>query len=222
MQRKSSMRDLQARALEENFLDLLGSDSDDFAPVTLDEVSKVLYDVALEYVILAKQNLADVDRVSAGSLSDSIIPTRVSINGSVYNIDINILDYYKFVDKGVKGWQSGGGNSPYQFKAPVKGKRYGQKASAFVTSIRKWVIKEGLSSRATKKPITRRETSRLKKSAFTDTSTRTAIVIAAAIRRRGLEPTNFWTDAETEMGKRIGELFGLALKIDIINSLKWE
>lgn len=221
---QNSQARIQKRVAESDFLDMLGEDEQSFKPVSLDAVSQTLFDVALEYIEVARQNLIAADKISSGGLGDSMVPTNVVINGKVFTIGIEIASFYKFVDKGVKGWQSGGGSSPYQFKKPEPGKKHGPKASKFVASIRKWLIREGLKQRSSSvnKAVSSRESKRMNSKSFTDTSTRTAIVIAANIRRHGLEPTGFWKDTETEMIKRIKERFKLALIVDIKDNLKWQ
>lgn len=215
----SSIRSLQDRALKNNKLDLIGEDESSFQPISLDAISTALYEIAEEYILTARNNLNKADRVSTGALVDSIIPTQILVNGEILSIGININSYYKFIDKGVKGWLKGGGDSPYQFKKPTKGGARG-KASKFVASIRKWIIREGLSQRAAKAGAGKsRDSTRKAKAKFTDTSTRTAIIIAASIRRRGLDPTHFWRDTEEQMIGKIKSKFALALKIDIINNL---
>lgn len=219
----SSIRALQDRALKNKRIELssIGGDEADFQPVTLDAVTTALYELAEEFILIARNNLNKADKVSTSALMDSIVPTKVMINGDILSIDISILSYYKFVDKGVKGWQKGGGNSPFQFKKPTKGGAKGR-TSKFVTSIRKWIIREGLGQRASAvgHPASKsRDSKRKQKNKFTDTSTRTAIIIAANIRRRGLEPTHFFENTEQEMVKKIKDKFALALKIDIINNL---
>lgn len=214
---KNSLRQLQDKALKDNSLELIGADELSFAPISMDAVQAALYELAIEFMLEAKKNLDIADKVSKGALMDSIIPTSIEINGEVLTIGISVLEYYKFVDKGVKGWQSGGGNSPYQFKAPSGGKHDGK--SKFVEAIREWVIREGIKTSAASTKGKSRDSKRKSKKKFTDTNTRTAIIIAGNIRKRGLEPTHFWTKTEDEMMKRIKDKFKVALKVDIINNI---
>ncbi len=180
-----------------------------------------LNNVAAAFIDAAATNLNNADRVSTGKLLNSIKPSEIKIFGKTLQIDISVLDYYKFIDKGVKGWQSGTpSDSPYSFKQPQKGGQKPKK-SEMVTAIRKWLIKEGLASRtlSRKSPthaISSREKRRQK---ITDTSTSQAIVISGMIRRHGLKKTNFWTDAEATATKAAEAEFDQALQISIINSL---
>lgn len=209
------------KAANSGALDLIGVDSKDYKEVKFDSVIESLYEVALAFIKVARENLESADKVSSGGLSDSIIPLETTINGKIYTIQISIASYYDFVNKGVKGWQRGGGNSPYQFKHPQKGGS-GSKQSKFVNSIRKWLIREGLSQRAKEvghKKSNSRDSVRKRRATNTDTSTRTAIVIASQIRRHGIEPTGFWDKALIEVDSIMSRKFGEAFKYDIISNL---
>jgi hypothetical protein len=212
--RNNSQSRLQDRAIKSGFLDLTGDAKSDFGPVSLDSISQVLTDIAIEYVLAAQNNLLSSDAISSGALNDSIIPTEVQVMGSRLRVDINIADYYRFVDKGVSGWQTGG-SSPYSFKKGGIGPN-----SPMVKAIRKWVIKEGLKQRASNvnKPISVREGKRMNRK-ITDTSTQTAIAISQGIRKKGLKATNFWTKTGEEMQQVIKDRFGRALKVFVIENL---
>jgi len=215
-----SMKERQLDVIRTKSIDLNSTSKDQFKAFTGDNLTRALYNVAVKFVNTASDNLNKADRVSSGALLESITPTEVQVLGKVFSIDINVADYYKFIDKGVKGWQSGNpSDSPYAFKAP-EGKSSGKKSSEMVTAIRKWLIKEGLkmksSSKNPKHAISSRESRRQK---ITDTSTSTAIMIAGMIRKRGLKKTNFWTDAEKSASDYASKQFGEALQVDIINSL---
>jgi len=178
-----------------------------------------LYNIAVEFITAATDNLNKADRVSTGGLLESIKPSEIIVLGKKMTINISVLDYYKFIDQGVKGWKSGEpANSPYAFKAP-DGKS-GKKSSEMVTAIRKWLVKEGLKSNATSKnpkhAISARESRRQK---ITDTATSTAIMIAGIVRSKGLKRTNFWTDAEETASNFAKKEFETALTISVINSL---
>lgn len=178
-----------------------------------------LYNIAVEFINAAADNLNAADRVSTGGLLESIKPSEITVMGKKMTINISVFDYYKFIDKGVKGWKSGTpSDSPYAFKAPAG--KSGKKSSEMVTAIRKWLVKEGLKSRSTSKnpknAISARESRRQK---ITDTATSTAIMIAGRVRSQGLKKTNFWTDAEATASKFAESEFETALTISVINSL---
>lgn len=180
-----------------------------------------LYNIAVEFINAAADNLNAADRVSTGGLLESMKTSEITVMGKKMTINISVLDYYKFIDKGVKGWKSGTpSDSPYAFKAPAGKSGNKSSSSEMVKAIRKWLIKEGLKSRSTSKnpknAISARESRRQK---ITDVATSTAIMIAGRVRRQGLKKTNFWTDAEATASKFAESELETALTISVINSL---
>lgn len=97
-----------------------------------------------DYVIAkAKSNLKSGGKYgsynSSGKLSESL-DYELKVNPNSVEFDFFAEDYWKFVDKGVKGKTSSAKapNSPYQFGSGT-GKKGGLRAS-----IDKWVIRKGL------------------------------------------------------------------------------
>lgn len=210
-----SINSRQKRAVESGFLDLLGDNDTNYAPVTLNSIVDTLIYLAALYVSTATNKLNEKDKVSSGFLSDSIKATPVQILGKVYQVEINLAKYYQYVDQGVSGWNN---SYPTKFKFQHFTGKSGKKSSAMVTAIRKWIIQEGLQAKAVngKKTIFSRER---KQSAITDTSTRTAIIISRAIRKHGLKPTHFWLETQKEVEQVVKDEFTEAIKIDIITNL---
>jgi hypothetical protein len=210
----------QIKVIDKKLIDLNSFNASDFKEFKGDALITTLYNIAVEFLNSAESNLKAKDRVASGALLDSIKPTEVQIFGQVYTLNINANDYYKFIDRGVKGWQSGNpSDSPYAFKKS-DGKGSHGTNSQMVTAIRKWLIKEGLKSKnISKNPkhsISARESRRQK---ITDTSTSAAIVISGQIRKNGLKKTNFWSDAEKSTMDYDNKNLSIALEIDILNSL---
>ena len=209
----------QQQVINNKLIDLNSDSPSRFKEFDGKALETALYNIAVEFINSAVDNLNAADRVSTGGLLESIKPSEIVVMGKKMTINISVLDYYKFIDKGVRGWQSGEpGDSPYAFKAPAG--RGGKKSSEMVTAIRKWLIKEGLKSNATSKnpkhAISARESRRQK---ITDTATSTAIMIAGMVRKKGLKKTNFWTNAEAKASAFAEKEFETALSISIINSL---
>jgi hypothetical protein len=218
MPRPISQARRQQQLLNSGFLDLTGSSRLDYGPVSLDALSDKLAAIAIQFAEIARQKLDAADRVASGGLSDSIIPTDVEIMGTVYRVNVNVKEFYKFVDKGVRGWQDEkGGNSPYQFKQYTG--RSGKKNSLMVTAIRKWLIREGLKGAGKENAHKKASLRDRKRASITDSSTRAAIVMSKSIRKKGLRPSHFWTDALAEVEKLMKQQLGEAMKIDIVNNL---
>jgi len=209
----------QQQVINNKIIDLNSDSPNDYKTFDGKALETALYNIAVEFINSAVDNLNAADRVASGGLLESIKPSEIIVLGKKMTINISVLDYYKFIDKGVKGWRSGEpGDSPYAFKAPAG--KSGKKSSEMVTAIRKWLIKEGLKSKATSKnpkhAISIRESRRQK---ITDTATSTAIMIAGMVRSKGLKKTNFWTDAEATASAFAEKEFETALTISVINSL---
>jgi hypothetical protein len=194
----------------------LNSDARDiFGPLQGDAVEVALYNVAAKFITTAVDKLNAADRIGAGALENSIIPSDIIVSGKLMTINISLNDYYKFLDQGVRGWKTGTPNSPYAFKAPQKG---GQKTSKMVTAIKAWLAQEGSkqNDKNTKHTISSREHRRAK---ITDTSTQQAIIATIMIKRKGLKRTLFWTSTAQSMAAYAASVFETALAIDINNSL---
>ena len=87
-----------------------------------------------------------------------------------------------------------------------------------VTAIRKWLVSQSLQGTAVnaKKSIYKREK---KNASITDTSTKLAIIISRSIKKKGLKPSHFWSDAEKSVMQLAEAEFAAAIKVDIISSI---
>jgi hypothetical protein len=165
---------------------------------------------AARFVEDAQANLRKTDRISTGFLQDSIVPKVKEWGNGVNIIQIMVADYYKFVDRGVKGLKGGNSLSNYQFK-------YANPSKKMVNALEKWVKKEGIKFRNTKVAVTTREQKRAK---ISSVSRSTAYMIGKSIKKKGLKPTRFWTDALAELEKDIATGVASALRIDVIETFK--
>lgn len=209
---------LQQEAIDSGFLDLSASTSwDDVEPIGLDQLSEALVNIAFQFVTIAREKLEQADKISTAALAESIVPTQVKIFGAVYSVEIQALDYYKFIDEGVKGWaDEKGGTSPYQYKATRPSK-------AMIDAIHQWVKKEAIKGAA---PInksilkgghaTRRETARSK---IGDPTRGLAAAISYNVKKKGLAPTHFWKNTVSEVERTIASQLGILLKNLIIVNL---
>jgi len=199
------------------FIDLNSSSQDNFKVFSGDAMAIALYNVAAEFITKASQNLNAVDRNAGGQLEKSIIPTDIIIMGKVMTININVLDYYKFVDKGVKGWKTGSpSDSPFKFQLPGK-RGSAPKNSKMVAAIKTWLMSEASKNtgKENKHAVSKRGARRNK---ITDTSTSAAILATMMIKRKGLKKTNFWGKTEAQATTYAQKEFENALYIDINNS----
>lgn len=203
-----SFNQAQSKLLGSGFLNNLGSGPEE--GLQLDAAAKVLAELAAEFALNAQANLNKADRVASGDLNDSIIPLPLQIMGKTIIAEVKVLDYYKFINSGVKGTTGGAGK--YSFKNSHPSKKMQE-------AIRKWLITEGIKIRNTKVAVNSREKRRLSFKNVDKTSS-LAYAVATNIKKRGLKATKFWDDAERDLRKVIKERLSGALKIDVINSLK--
>ena len=174
------------------------------APNELSDIEKLLSEYIERFLNTAADNLNKTNSVTTGNLADSlsfdIEPTRTG-----YIINFTALDYYKFVDKGVRGVGRSAKNntSPYKFK-------FLNPSKSHVTAIEKWIIRNRLTAttRDTMQSINRAtvnnanrsiqygRTGSERKAIDPAKGRRTlAFIIAKSIKRDGLYETGFWTDA---------------------------
>ena len=198
----------QAALLQGGSLDFIGDQRDDIG-VSLKETDSALLRVAAKFVQDCRDNLNPSDRTASGELEKSIVPVVVEFGNNINIIDINVLFYYKFVDAGVKGLRSGSSTKGYSFKTAFPSKNMVDNLEAYIKS-------EGLAITNTKVALSTRE--RKRKGMPIPESRKAAIRMGIAIKRKGLDTSNFWQDALTELERDIATGVADALKIDIIET----
>jgi len=201
------MNKVQHEALSEGFFDLLGQDSQSFEEVRLTDTAKTMVQLAANYANLIVEKLNQKDAASSGALADSVQPTELEFDGVTYTIKVQAKDYISFVDAGVNGWAVNRG-SVYSFK--TKGV---DPNGEMVKSVKAYLKREGASARNVKVGISKRENKGI------SADDRNAITAAYMIKRQGIEPKRFLSDATSEMEVIIKSEFGAAFKIDLINNL---
>jgi len=171
----------QAKFLESGGLDKGGMLRPD--PSELSELEKELSRYIVQFLDTASDNLK-----KTGS----------------YLINFKALDYFKFVDKGVRGAGSSRKNStsPYRFKFITPSKNH-------VTAIEKWIIKNRMT--ATARDLKGRTGRERKAIDPTKGRQQLAYIIAKSIKRDGLYETGFWSDAFDQTFKDFGQKMSAAL-----------
>jgi len=182
------------------------------APNELSDMEKLLAGYIEKFLNTAADNLNKTQSVTTGNLLDSLDFEIVSDRNG-YTINFTALDYYKFVDKGVRGAGASRKNntSPYKFKFITPSKSH-------VTAIEKWIIRNRLT--ATARDLKGR-TGRERKAIDPAKGRRTlAYIIAKSIKRDGLYETGFWSDAFDQTFKNFGAEMSKALGKTITVSLE--
>lgn len=205
-----SIQKSQESYLKTVHLESIGQDRNSSAPVELTEIEQGLVDLAVTFVTTAQKELDKKNAVDTNALTESIQFDEVAFMGGVYSVNINVLDYYKFVNSGVKGLKGGMSTEGFYFKNMYVSK-------AFMQSIRKWVIRHALKARV--KPAKTHPLGAEKKAVFKDTSNAMAYAIARSIKRKGLKGTGFWDAAEKETTTQIEKTMGNAFAIAIVNEI---
>lgn len=180
----------------------------------LSELEKELSNYIVTFLTKASDNLKKNNSITTGDL-DSSLDFELVKNKDGYLINFKALDYFKFVDKGVRGAGSSRKNntSPYSFKYITPSKNH-------VTAIEKWIIRNRLT--ATRRDVNKYGRTKRESKAIDPTKGRQqlAYIIAKSIKREGLYETGFWSDAFDETFKDFGIKMSAALGRSITVNLE--
>lgn len=149
------------------------------------EVEKTFQEFGDYVIAKAKANLKSSNKSASGKLSESL-DYELKVGANSIEFDFFAEDYWKFVDKGVKGKTSSAKapNSPYQFGSGT-GKKGGLRSA-----IDKWVVRKGLNN------------VRDKQGRFINRKQMVSM-ISSAIYNRGLKPTEFFSKPFEEGFKQL-------------------
>jgi len=163
-----------------------------------------------EFLTTASDNLEKTNSISTGDLNKSLDFELIK-NKNGYLINFKALEYFKFVDKGVRGSGESRKNrtSPYSFKNKMPP----------MSHIKKWIVDNGLVAKAMdvrKYGKTRRETKAINSETKVNTL---AFLIARSIKNNGLTATNFWSDAFektfADFGQRMSAALGKTISVSL-------
>ena len=183
------------------------------APNERSDMEKLLAGYIEKFLNTAADNLNKTQSVTTGNLRESLDFEIVSDRNG-YTINFTALDYYKFVDKGVRGAGASRKNntSPYKFKFITPSKSH-------ATAIEKWIINNRLT--ATARDVNRYGRTGRERKAIDPTKGRKtlAYIIAKSIKRDGLYETGFWTDAFNDtfkdFGVKMSEALGKTITVNL-------
>jgi len=191
----------QRELLAEGFLDTIGDERVDFSSAAeLPVTSRLLVLAAASFVQRVQENLDRMGKVSTGTLSTDIIRGKVSQGGGSVSIEVGYpassagARYYDFVNKGVKGLDSGQpAESPYSFK------KYSA-PPVMVDALLGWLRQNNITAReeTQRENLSPLQSKRkgLRELAKGDPQRSLAYAIARSIKRRGLPYTGFFDDAQ--------------------------
>ena len=173
-----------------------------------EQIADIIETWANERAEVARENLRASGSNASYNLSQSIQATNITIEPNKVTIGIMADDYYKFIDRGVRG--IGGSKKPmhkntgeFSFKTPFASKK-------MIKSIQDWIANKGIPIRQSKSESS---------SAVIQRAESVASVIARGIKKRGIKATFFWTNtftepAFTDLAERITKVVGDKFEID--------
>lgn len=222
-----------------SFLDNIGVSAKDYQEylnvTSINALEKMLILHSANFVIKVQENLQRLGKVDTGALSSEITQGDVIKTSDGYSVEVGYPKgskaekYYDYVNKGVKGFQSGNpADSPYSFK-DIRNKKGGVLIGrAFQKSILGWYRRnasagrketqtEGLSKVQKKRAKllkTVNESKRLQSLAY---------ATAVKIKQKGLRKTGFFDkavqstfgkDFYSTLAKITGKSIGVAININ--------
>jgi len=195
-------------------LDYLGTigttDRGDDLP--LGNCAKALVELAGFLIGEATDNLDKGGNVATGNTATSMKARDIVVNGTQFELDIEIASTYKFLNDGVKGVESGSGK--YQFKNKHPNKK-------MAGAIKKWLKVRKIASKYKAKSKGERKNQRIGKMVESVDGKLTGLsyAIATNIKKKGIKPTKFFSKAVAATKARQKEVYAKAFKLDIIESL---
>jgi hypothetical protein len=180
-------------------------------------INSVLEQYGLVAISNIQRNIKDRQVVNSGQMSSTMYQKVDNENGQ-QSLKIYIKDYYRFVDKGVKGVKSTNNapKSPYRYKTLTGMSKEGRSSIQSLITSGKAKVKvisqasskterRGLQFKGTKKSLLEMQTDQL----------------IYNIKKYGIKTTNFFKDGFEETFKDLQKDLGAALKKDIsINIIK--
>jgi hypothetical protein len=208
--------------------------------VSLNNVAQALVELGEFLIAKAENNLDKNGNRASGKTANSMKLVNLQTNATKMSLDVEIASTYKFLNEGVKGYESGTGK--YQFNKPGWGRKKGQKAgsgkvSPMVLAILKWVKNRRIVSKYSahssysdklkgdKYGATEKKNKQIKALSDAATSQKSlAYAIATNIKKKGIKPTYFFSgknySAVESTQKEQKKRFAKAFKLDIIENLK--
>jgi len=166
----------------------------------LSGLEKELTDISQETIDAIVKSLNSVDRVVTGSLAQSV-DAIIEVNGNVFSFTIIADGYWKFVDKGVDGYERSVGS---EFKYKKNGKAI--PVDAMKSFLKNRGITPSMSISAHKKSETfkdKRIKSRAKKLNKENAFKSLAYAMGVSIKKKGVKPTHFMSNVLTPAWKDI-------------------
>lgn len=206
-----SLTEAQNRALGR-----IGSSRDQFESFV---ASNVLEQYGAEFKAELERIMKQRQIFASGQLADSINPI---VDNDGKRLTITMLDYYDFVNEGVRGWGSSKNatNSPYTYRRKAKQSSNGE----FQKSIKEYILSG--KAKVTNKQVRGKTTIGLERKGVKMSEKKSLIdqqvdTLIYNIKKYGIKKTDYFTDAfekvfanwEQDMADAFGEDVKLALQL---------
>lgn len=194
----------------------IGSSKDEFVTFV---ASGILEQYGAEFKRVLEEIMKQRQITASGELADSINPI---VDNDGKRLTITMLDYYDFINEGVKGWYSSknASTSPYSYRKKAKTNSNGQ----FQASIKQYILSGKAKVRNTEGDkargigLERKGVKFAKKKSLIDKQVDTLIY---NIKKYGIKKTDYFTDAfekvfanwEQDIAEGLGEDVALSLQL---------
>ena len=206
-----SIKKAQAEVLSS--LPGLGDSRSDFGEVRLSVVGNILAQYGAEFKLKMVEKLNQNKSVATGDLANKITPELVKLaTGEM--LQIKVLDYYDFINQGVKGVKSSRNApaSPYQFK------NFGMSEEGR-QSLRQYIASGRAKVETVKKDVAYGMGLERKGKRLTEEQTKVN-TLSYMIKAYGIKATHYFTEAFNEVFADFESTIAEAVGEDIVISLK--
>jgi hypothetical protein len=193
-----------------DYLDTIGS-SDRGDGVSLGNCAAALVDLGAFLIETATNNLDKNANTATGKTISSMKARDIQVHGTQFELDIEILSTYKFLNDGVQGVN--GGSGKYKFKTLKVSKKH-------ALAMLKWIKVRRVATKYKAISANERKNKKIQKaSSKADSQKALAYAIATAIKKKGIRPTKFFTKAIEATKKEQKKKYANAFKLDIIETI---
>jgi hypothetical protein len=213
----TNLRKAQQDAISSGFLDRVGGNN-----FEIYVASNMLEQYGIEFAKVLAENIKQRGITSSGTLADNIFP---SVSSDGMTLTVKVLDYYDFVNEGVRGVKSSK-NAP---GSPYKYKNYGMSPDGR-KSIRQYIqsgkakVSSTMNDKARGIGLERKGVRAAEKKSLIDRQVDNMIYM---IKRFGIKKTNYFTDTvkqvfadfEVQMGEALG--YDVKINLESLNKKKY-
>lgn len=213
----TNLKKAQQDAISSGFLNQIGENKFEIAVAT-----NLLEQYGIEFAKVLADNIKQRGLTSSGALADNIFPQMSNNNQT---LTVRVLDYYDFVNEGVRGVRSSknAAGSPYKFK------NYGMSAEG-KKSIKQYIqsgkakVSSTMNDKARGIGLERKGVKAAEKKSLIDMQVDNLIYM---IKRYGIKKTNYFTDTvkqvfadfEIQMGEALG--YDVKINLESLNKKKY-